>query len=185
MDQQALEPADKIEAALGALVFYLGLVRLIENGNISPDSFRSPGSSLPAEGVTVNPMTFTDGDLRVHATNAMTMMVGTTAIAVDSALDVCFGKANEESDSEISHIRAVIHQVRNCFAHQPLNPVWKIFPKHRRVYEVTLPNGNYRSIDLSNLDDESFKLEDIGGLNVLIGICMTAHRVAGEQHLKT
>ena len=181
MNRQVVEPEDKIDAALSALVFYFGLTRLVETGGITPDSFLSPGSTSPAEGVTVNPMKFTRDDLNTHAFNTMLMMIGSTTIVVDDALDDRFGKGNKESKSGIGQIHAVIHQIRNCFAHKPLNPVWRIFRKYRKIYIVKLPNGNTRTIDLRSLNGTEFKLEDIGGLNILIGMCMSAHDATRNQ----
>jgi len=169
------DPAKKIDAALGALVFYLGLTRLIEGGVISPESFLFPGSTTPAEGVTVNPMRFTREDLHTHAYNTMILMVGSTTIVVDDALDERFGNQNRESDSEIGHIHAVIHQVRNCFAHKPLNPVWQIYPKYQKTYRVRLPNRNVHDLDFRDLNSKPFELGDIGGLNILVAICMSAY----------
>jgi hypothetical protein len=164
----------RADMALQALAFYLSVERLIAGKVITTTSFLTPGRYSPAQDVFVNPVIYSQHDLETNAFNTKLLMVGAVTLTCDEALDDVFGKNNKDKETDVANVHAVIHQIRNCFAHNPLSPKWIINTKYRKKYEVVLSNKHRKTIDLTSLNGSPFKLGDVGGLNILAGMVMYA-----------
>lgn len=68
---------------------------------------------------------------------------------------------------------ALIHQLRNCFAHAIVNPVWSVGERYRREYVF-----DDIAISLEGVDRQPFYFDHIGGPESLFGI-----RTAFERNL--
>lgn len=62
--------------------------------------------------------------------NLVLTSIGTVACAVDRALDKKFGSKNAKDRSQIGSLRSIIYMIRNAFAHDPCNPIWRCYSQY-------------------------------------------------------
>lgn len=87
---------------------------------------------------------------------------GTSALALDQALEVSGFRPNPESEDPFDHIRCVIYLVRCAYAHRIAEPVWEAKGKKRRAYTLQIGQEPV-TVDLVALNGRSFSFENLGG----------------------
>lgn len=177
-------PANKIATAQAVLGLVFRLNSEIITGRITPEIFKrevsiftgSTGVTLPAfpEG--------TDEDLKRGSFNLILIALSASALTTDEALDEVFGKLSTETDSNRLGIRVMINQLRNAFAHNPWRPKWKIFPKYRNFYPITLDDGSSFTFDARSLDGDGIKSEQVGGLEFWVKLLQHCERLVSSQN---
>ena len=111
----------------------------------------------------------------------MLITLGTTAISMNKALEVVYGKEFDTADtSPEGSARVLIYQIRCAFAHDPLNPVWTPnVTQYNRMYRVTVqvrrPSGELttsREIEFHppSLKSKPLSPEHFGGLGGYLGL---------------
>jgi hypothetical protein len=72
-------------------------------------------------------LSLSDEQIRAHAWNLVISGMGTTAIAMDKALEEAFGSrpTRDTATSDLDRARIVIYMIRCAFAHNPINPAWQ------------------------------------------------------------
>ncbi len=63
--------------------------------------------------------------IKCRFSNLVLTSIGIVACAVDRALDKKFGSKNADDRSQVGSLRSVIYMIRNAFAHDPCNPIWR------------------------------------------------------------
>ena len=118
-------PVQVIKSSINQFVFACFLENSVQQGLIASTSFREQ-IRLDEGGRGVDfKATFNAVQLKVNARNMVLMTLGTTAIAMNKALEVVYGKEFDPADtSPAGSARVLIYQIRCAFAHDPLIPVW-------------------------------------------------------------
>jgi len=116
-------------AALNALLlFILGLHidEAAQAGRIQPATFvENLNVETGGVGLTIHKK-YTPDQVIVGAEQIRFAAMAVSAQAIDRALDDTFVAKNPQSDAEIDHARSIMYQIRNCFAHDPQAPTWRI-----------------------------------------------------------
>jgi len=133
-------PVQVIKGSINLFVCASFFEDAIQHGLIVPTSFREQ-IRLDEGGRGVDfKFTFSADQLKVHARNMILMTLGNTAIAMNKALEVVYGKEFDRADtSPAGSARVLIYQIRCAFAHDPLNPVWTPnVSQYNHMYRVTV-----------------------------------------------
>lgn len=112
----------------------------VREGRITPTSFKE---KLWLHGGTWSvdlSKTYTPEELTADAAHLILIALGSTAMSLNKALEVVYGKKFVAADTSAEgSARVLIYQIRCAFAHDPLNPVWTPEPKkYNYQYRVTL-----------------------------------------------
>jgi hypothetical protein len=118
-------------------------------------------------------------DLIIGMNNLVLMAIGASALTADEVLEQVFGKQEKEVGRK--GLRAVVHQVRNAFAHSPWRPRWKIFENRRHKYEVHLGAFGQFVFDATTLDSQQLKPEDFGGLEAWVNILQYCEQIVPDE----
>ena len=168
-------PALVMKTAMQSFGFNCFLWDAVGQERICSDTFRDE-IRIEVEGgrgLALRRGKFTKDELVRLAHNNLLMAFGTTSLATDEAMESLFGKVNAGDTSEFGSARAIINQIRNAFAHGPLNPVWRPRPleKWEHTYSITVqvPQASgvvSRRIELHppTLNDKHLSADDFGGL---------------------
>ena len=123
------------------------------------------------------PLTFTEGkmifvlsdkifdtsdDLLIALGNNVSVAFGAAAIALNRVREDAHIGLPDPIESEKDQFVALTYQIRNAFAHDISEPRWNINNRYKRAYRV----GGVRA-DLTNLHEERFTFEHIGGPDAL------------------
>ena len=156
-------PISVIRNAIETLSFNYFLADAIGHGRITSNTFRQ---EIPVHtggpGLTLKRV-FTKDNLHASWHNNVIMATGTTALAVDKALDATFGAKTRDDTSELGSARTIVYLTRCAFAHDPFNPCWVVKGKYPGPYRVTT---EYCVIEFDpySLDGQRVKPEHHGGL---------------------
>ena len=93
---------------------------------------------------------------------AVALAFGASALALDQALQIAGYKVRPDSEDPFDHLRSVVYQVRNAYAHGIAAPVWDAVSKKRRAYTLSV-DGAPLVVDLRQLNEQPFAFEHIGG----------------------
>jgi hypothetical protein len=116
---------------------------------------------------------FDNGEMSVKTTNipnqsekiAIHTLIAVTGVcftALDSAMAEAYGKIDISEKSDFTAMRVIVYQIRNAYAHDPMNPKWVINnPEHRDIFKIEEIG---LTIDLNDLNNKEFKVEDVNGL---------------------
>jgi hypothetical protein len=175
-------PVQAINSSINLFVFARFLQDAVVQGLITPKSFQEQ-IRLDEGGRGVDfKATYSVEQLHVYTRNMTLMTLGTTAIAMNKALEVLYGKTIVAEDtSPAGYARVLIYQIRCAFAHDPLNPVWWIpnVERYNHTYKVTVkvnrPSGELRAAREINfhppsLNNKHLSPADIGGLGGYLGL---------------
>ncbi len=160
---------DYIETAFLHLSFALKLQNYLDNHPINKDEFDIDLTyCTPNSIVVLNSNEFnTDDDLKLVLENNLTMCYGCAAITLWEAVEekgiYTPARLPEPLSTEEEEISGLIYMIRCCFAHSPALPKWVI---KNDKYRTTYKTGN-KTIDLSNLNGNSFSYDSIGGFETL------------------
>jgi hypothetical protein len=82
------------------------------------------------------------------------------AVEMDSALKSAVEERLDHDNPQVRDASVVVWQLRNAFAHDPLNPVWRVSdPKYHRTYHVP----PLATLDLKILNGQSVQRRHFGG----------------------
>ena len=179
--QFAETPVQVIKASINLFVFACFLEDAVKQGLITSTSFREQ-SRLDEGGRGLDfKATFSTDQLKAYTRNMILMTLGTTAIAMNKALEVVYGKEFDPADtSPAGSARVLIYQIRCAFAHDPLIPVWtpnmnRYDHRYRVTVQVKRPSGESitnREIEFHppSLKNKHLSSDDIGGLGGYMGL---------------
>ncbi|MFC1980178.1 hypothetical protein ACFLVS_04950 [Chloroflexota bacterium] len=106
-------------------------------------------------------------DFNTHARNSLISGISLCAIAFDKAMDIAFGKKGKDfptDETDLTSARAIIFQLRNAFAHDPLQPTWEVYKNKKIKYLKTFQVQEIGlRVNLEELNGKVFQPEDVGG----------------------
>jgi hypothetical protein len=103
-------------------------------------------------------------DMVVLAENAVNMAVASLAIGTDEELDKYLGHRRHEQTQFPSNVRAIIHQIRNAFAHNLLIPTWQVVEKYRKPYPYQV-EGVWITLDFQSLNGKRLEWSQFNGFD--------------------
>jgi hypothetical protein len=116
-------------------------------------------------------------DLQSGISNLLLIALSTSALVLDEILEERFGRPSEDREPSRSGIRAMVHQLRNAFAHNPWRPKWKINDNWKKVFPVTLATGEMFNFDTRALNGKSIQPKDVGGLEFWLKVIQHCGRL--------
>jgi hypothetical protein len=145
--------------AFGQLAFAWKLYNYGLNGEIDPEKLDEDVAWLDDDIVFVVPKALgTADDLLIALQNNLTIAFGAAAITLNRVREEIEIPLPDPIVSEQDQCVALIYQIRNAFAHDIAEPVWRIRERYRRSYEF----GGL-VFDLTAFDGKPFRYEHIGG----------------------
>lgn len=164
-------------------VFAIKLWNYADSNHIDKEIFDCDLTlQLPGGTHVVRDGTFdTAEDIVLGAENNLIISLGFLFITMDQTLQ----SNGYHRDSRVTYqnmdLRLLVNSVRNAFAHDMLQPIWKInAPAARRVYKFSLGNRVHQ-IDLSAADGKSFSYTDIGGEGMVFAIVDGVHELLSAK----
>ncbi len=104
----------------------------------------------------------TNDDLILFFENNLSIHFGAAAITLNRAREEAGIPLPNEIVSEDEQFISVVYQIRNAFAHDISEPRWHMNERYRRRFEF-----GRMLIDLTELNQEHFRYEQIGGPDIL------------------
>jgi hypothetical protein len=187
-------PVQIIKSFIRMFVFSCFLENAVQEGRINPESFRER-IRLDEGGRGVDfSQTYAVDELKINTGNLVLITLGTTAISMNKALEVVYGKQFDATDtSPEGSARVLIYQIRCAFAHDPLNPVWtpdaqRYDHQYRIKVKVNRPTGEPvtdREISFHppSLKGKRLVPADIGGWGGFLGL-LHYYLAKVETHVK-
>lgn len=103
-------------------------------------------------------------ELLIDSQNLQVISLGASSITLDNALNI-LGEKKPDSKETIDCVRCIIFQIRNAYAHNPLDPTWVVTRRtHRKTFVFEIDNLNY-SIDLENINGQKLESKHFNGFN--------------------
>ncbi|WP_066827638.1 hypothetical protein [Sphingomonas mali] len=150
-----------LPTAFGQLAFAWKLYNYGLNGKIDADELDEDVAWQDGDIVFVVPRALgSAGDLLIALQNNLTIAFGAAAITLNRVREEIGIPLPDPIALEDEQCVGFIYQIRNAFAHDIAEPVWRINPRYRRLYEF----GGMQ-FDLSHLDGIPFSYEHLGGPN--------------------
>lgn len=176
-------PANKIATAQAILSLAFRLSSEVNAGRIGSDIFArsvdivtgSSGLKLPA----APELTVTD--LKAGMENLNILALSASALTLDETLNEVFGKLSDDTEPNRHSLRVMVNQLRNAFAHNPWRAKWVVFPKYRNHYPIVLNDGSSFTFDATNLDGQSIKPEQVGGLEFWVKVLQHCEKLVGRD----
>lgn len=106
-----------------------------------------------------------EGDLIIALQNNLTIAFGAAAITLNRTREELNIGLPDPIDDERDQCVALIYQIRNAFAHDIVEPTWKIRERYRRVYEF-----DGVRVNLTDCDGKAFEYNHLGGPDVFFNI---------------
>lgn len=148
-----------LPTAFGQLSFAWKLYNYGLNGEIDPDKLDEDVSWQDGGSLFVVPKSLeTEGDLVIALRNNLTIAFGAAAITLNRVREEIGVSLPNPIITEEDQCVALIYQIRNAFAHDIAEPVWRVRERYRREYGL----GGL-AIDLTDIDGQPFRYEHIGG----------------------
>jgi hypothetical protein len=154
-------PLDAIRTAKQFLYWAWFVHDAVVRGAITPDSF----TNEITEGATTlrcPPANRTPEALGRWSWNTVLAAMSISAIAADRALDDTFGAKPDPAaaSSDRDATRVIIYQLRNAYAHDPLNPRWVCRPGYLGVFRINALNF---TLDTTALNGQPWNIAHVGG----------------------
>ncbi len=174
---KSLSPAAQMKEAFVIWKFLLVITACIQENRID-------FSTLPDEYIfksrtgcfKLDTSSLSSDNYKIISRNSLIAGTSLCVIAFDKAMDIAFGIKGPEfpvDQTDLTTARAIVCQIRNAFAHDPLHPSWrvlrKIYQKRFQIKEIGL------DVDLCDLHGKDFQIEHVGGgigLFLLLEYCM-------------
>lgn len=148
-----------LPTAFGQLSFAWKLYNYGLNGEIDPEKLDEDVSWQDGDILFVVPKALeTEDDLLIALQNNLTIAFGAAAITLNRVREEINLSLPNPIVTEEDQCIALIYQIRNAFAHDIAEPVWRVNERYRRKYEFA-----GLSFDLTSIDGEPFRYEHIGG----------------------
>jgi|GEM_PF-969480 len=172
-------PANKIATAQATLSLAIRLNAEVIQGRITSDLFKREVTIFTGgTGLRLRPSPEgTNENLQHGMFNLVQIALSASALTADETLDEVFGECASERDPARVSIRVMVNQLRNAFAHNPWRPKWRVYPKYRKTYPITLDDGSMFDFDATNLDGDGVKPEQVGGLEFWIKVLQHCERM--------
>ena len=103
-------------------------------------------------------------DLLLLAENAVLLSIAGLTIATDEELAHVLGSREPSRTDYPFNLRAVIYQLRNCFAHNLLIPTYQVSPAYLRSYPLGFLPGS-PVVDFRKLNGSTFDYQNFGGFD--------------------
>ncbi len=101
-------------------------------------------------------------ELRVDSHNLQVIALGACVITLDETLNT-LGPKNADSNDTIDKIRCVIFQMRNAYAHNPLDPEWQVKKEnYLKVFNLDIEKLSF-SLDMNEVNGQRLEADDFGG----------------------
>lgn len=150
-----------LPTAFGQLAFAWKLYNYGLNDEIDPDKLDEDVSWIDGDIVFSVPRALkTKDDLLIALQNNLTISFGAAAITLNRVREEINLPLPNPIVSEEDQCVALIYQIRNAFAHDIAEPVWRVRERYRRKYEFA-----GLTFDLTSVDGKPFRYEHIGGPN--------------------
>jgi hypothetical protein len=130
-------------AAVNAmLTFILGLHlhEAAQSSRIVPTTFANPLTLQTNGDKIVITKAYTPDQVKVGVENNLWATLAVSAEAMNRALDDTFGPKQPATFDDLNEARAIVYQIRNCFAHNPFAPTWRVDQRYRRLMRVASVN---------------------------------------------
>jgi hypothetical protein len=148
-----------LPTAFGQLAFAWKLYNYGLDGKIDPAELDAEVTFQDEDMLFVVPKALGDSnDLLIALENNLTIAFGAAAITLNRVREEIGIPLPDPIDTEQDQCVALIYQIRNAFAHDIAEPIWRINGRYRRAYEF----GRMK-FDLTDLDGEVFRYEQLGG----------------------
>ena len=96
------------------------------------------------------------------AETAIALAFGASALALDQALEVAGYEVRPDSDDPFDHLRSIVSQVRNAYAHGVAAPIWHAVRSKAQAFTLSVI-GAPVVVDLGRLNGHPYAFEHIGG----------------------
>jgi len=106
----------------------------------------------------------TKEDLLLLAENAVQLSIAGLSLAADEELSLCYGSRDPSREDYPFNLRAVIYQIRNCFAHNLLIPTYQVKSAYLRSYTLDFLPGA-PNVDFKILNGTLFDYQNFGGFD--------------------
>ncbi|CAG1000431.1 hypothetical protein MTYP_02836 [Methylophilaceae bacterium] len=157
-----------IDTAFKQLSFAWKLYNYALEGHINFDELDKPLTFKEDKSILVLPdkIFASPTELLVALENNLTIVFGAAAITLNRCREESGVSLANPIQTEIDHFTGVVYQIRNAFAHDIAEPRWNITnSRFARIYKF----GDIK-IDLSNVNQKTFKYSHIGGVEVFFRI---------------
>ena len=149
-----------LPSAFGQLAFAWRLYHYGLEGKFDLNILKEELTFQDGNMIFVVPQAFhTPDELLLALENNLTTAFGAAAITLSRVREEIGVQLPDPIVTENDQCVSLIYQIRNAFAHDIAEPVWKIGKeRYRRAY-----NFGGMSFDLTNLDGAAFRYEHLGG----------------------
>ncbi len=174
---KSLAPAEQMREAFVIWKFLLCIMACVQQNIIDFSNlpreyiFKSRTGSYKLD---MSPLS--RGNFEIISRNSLIAGTSLCVIAFDKAMDIAFGSKDNRfptDNNDLESARAIIYQIRNAFAHDPLHPSWHVtkekYLKRFQIGEIKL------EVNLCDLNGTDFQVEHVGGdpgLFLLLEYCI-------------
>jgi hypothetical protein len=153
-----------VEIAFRQLEFAIRLLSYCELDHIAPADFDTDHIvELGNERLHFPPGKFSDqASLIRGAGTSVLIAFSVSVLALDDAFSVAGLKNNPTGTSNDEQLRVLVYMARCAVAHSVADPRWEVRGPYCRVLTVTL-GASITSLDLSQLNGQSFDVDQLGG----------------------
>jgi hypothetical protein len=164
-----------IDTAFGQLSFAIKLMQAAEDGLLDVNAIDRPLTIADGPSILVLPdrVLASEDELILACQNLVGITYGAAAITLDRCREEASVTAPTTIVSEVDQWVALVHQIRNAFAHDIAEPKWHITKgRYRRQYSIGPVTA-----DLTQLDGLHFDYAHVGGPEGLFHL-----KTFGEDH---
>ena len=184
MTNERLTPAQQMKEAWLVWIFSLLIWVSIKQGQLDLTKLPKEWTIMSEAGQMQFRTKIPSDQMEKIAYNMLISATGTCTIAFDSAMDEALGKKAEqfpEDTTGLTAARAVIYQIRNAYAHDPIHSTWRIRnPLYKKTFDISEIG---LTVNLADLDGKAFMVGHIGGWHILgrlLNYCMKNIGKAGQ-----
>jgi len=162
---ESLTPIVQMKEALNVWKFLLYIRACIQGNRIDFSNLPDKCTIQTKTGkLNLDLSSLTSENFNIISNNSLISGIGLCAIAFDNTMDVAFGCKGKNfpmDQTDLTSARAIMYQIRNAFAHEPLRPSWRVtnkkYLKRFKIEEIGL------EVNLHDLNGEFFQPEHVGG----------------------
>jgi hypothetical protein len=156
-----------LDTAFQQLEFAMKLWNHVKDGGIDLAALDHPLTIIEGKSVLVlkDKLLNSRQDLEIAFGKLVGVSFGAAAITLDKSRHEAGIELPDPINTERDQFVALAYQIRNAFAHDIAEPIWKINGRYRRSYSFGDVNA-----DLTTLDGERFDCAHIGGPHALFAM---------------
>lgn len=163
-----MKPKQKMQEAYNIWVFTWMIWHNTKSGNIDYSKFPHDFSITSENGAVTFKVDIPLTETGKLAKNVLIESTGVCVTVFDSAMDEIFGKSEKNNPIQTTGLlaaRVIVAQIRNAFAHDPINPKWCVGNQsHLRSFQISEIG---LEINLNNFNGQGFHVSHINGINGL------------------